>query len=37
VTDDEFIAYMKANFNNPAVRNNRENVYRMVRLWRRFL
>jgi hypothetical protein len=37
VTDKEFIKYMKENINNPLVRNNRDNVSRMVSLWRLFL
>jgi hypothetical protein len=37
VTDEEFIKYMKDNINNPLVRNNRDNVYRMQSLWRLFL
>ena len=37
MTDDEFIQYMKDNYTNPLVRNNRENVIRLAKLWRRFL
>ena len=37
MTDEEFIKYMKENFTNHLVRNNRKNVYRMAKLYRMFL
>ena len=37
MTDEEFIQYMKDNYTNSLVRNNKGNVCRLAQLWKLFL